>query len=52
MNAPSSIRDAEGESDDGGGDILGSIESDSVLRVVGERTTQADVSKDMCCVAD
>jgi hypothetical protein len=52
MNAPSSIRDAEGESDDGGGDFLVSIESDSVLRVLGERTTQADVSKHVCCLSD
>ncbi len=52
MNAPSSIGECEGESDDGGGDFLVSIESDSVLRVLGERTTQADVSNHMCCVAD
>ncbi len=52
MNAPSSIGDAECESDEGGGDLLVSIESDSVLRVLGERTTEADVSNHVCCMAD
>jgi hypothetical protein len=53
MNDPSTIWDAEGQSDESGGECCIAIESHSVLRILGEQKidADADVSKDMCVMS-